>query len=69
MLGIRSLLKSNTPLIKNAVVQRNMSGLSTPARNKVTRGELIFLSGIMVVSWLSIPAYVLVNIKNYRDKN
>ncbi|CAG4974101.1 unnamed protein product [Colias eurytheme] len=65
MIAIRSLLK--TPQVaKNAVQVRNMSGIAIPARNKVSKAELITLSLGMVIGWLSIPAWVLVNMKHYR---
>ncbi|VVC90749.1 uncharacterized protein LOC126977920 [Leptidea sinapis] len=67
MLAIRNLLKSSA-LAKNVVQQRNMSVIAVPARNKVSTGELLFLSAIMFVGWTSIPVYVLVNMKHYRSK-
>ncbi|CAH0731134.1 unnamed protein product, partial [Brenthis ino] len=69
MFAIRNLIRPTQQFAKNAVQARNMSGIAIPARNKITRGETIFLAGSMVVVWLAIPAWVLVNIKHYRDKN
>ncbi|CAH2083436.1 unnamed protein product [Euphydryas editha] len=68
MLAIRNLFKSNQ-VVKNVVQQRNMSGIAVPARNKISKGETFFLASSMVVAWLAIPAWVLVNLKHYRDKN
>ncbi|KAJ0184232.1 hypothetical protein K1T71_000655 [Dendrolimus kikuchii] len=53
---------------RKATEQRNMSVVSTPARNKITKGETIFLASVMVLSWTAIPTWVLLNIKNYRDR-
>ncbi|CAB3258286.1 unnamed protein product [Arctia plantaginis] len=66
MLAVRNLLRTNPQVIRNAVQQRNMSVIAVPARNKVSTGEVIFLSALMVIGWSAIPAYVLINIKNYR---
>ncbi|KAA2238150.1 hypothetical protein F0L68_41560, partial [Solihabitans fulvus] len=66
MFGIRNLLRANNQIFKNVSQQRNMSVICTPPRNKVSRGEMIFLAGRMVVGWSAIPAWVLVNIKHYR---
>ncbi|KAG6465195.1 hypothetical protein O3G_MSEX014992 [Manduca sexta] len=69
MLGLRSVLsKTNSLVVKNVIQQRNMSAIATPARNKVSKGEVIFLASLMVIGWSAIPAWVLVNIKHYRDK-
>ncbi|CAH0602387.1 unnamed protein product [Chrysodeixis includens] len=68
MFAARNLFKYNAQVLKNVAQQRNMSVISTPARNKVTKGEMIFLAGAMVIGWSAVPAWVLVNIKNYRNK-
>nr|BAM19352.1 unknown unsecreted protein [Papilio polytes] len=68
MFAIRSLVKNNAQVLKNVAQQRNMSVVSIPARTKVTKGEMIFLSGLMLVSWCAIPAWVLVNLKHYRGE-
>ncbi|XP_045456393.1 uncharacterized protein LOC123666271 [Melitaea cinxia] len=68
MLAIRNLLRNNQ-VVKNVVQQRNMSGIAVPARNKVSKGEMFFLASSMAIAWLAIPAWVLVNLKHYRDKN
>ncbi|CAG9119969.1 hypothetical protein JYU34_007964 [Plutella xylostella] len=69
MLAIRNLLRVTPQVSRNVVQQRSMSAISTPARNKVSKGELLFLSAAMVIGWTAIPAWVLVNIKNYRSKD
>ncbi|CAH0404028.1 unnamed protein product [Chilo suppressalis] len=69
MFAIRNLVRSNAQLAKNVAQVRNMSVTATPARNKVSKGELIVLASMMVIGWSAIPAWVLVNIKHYRDKN
>ncbi|CAH2065200.1 unnamed protein product, partial [Iphiclides podalirius] len=68
MLAIRSLFRNNAQLIKNVAQQRNMSAIAVPARSKVSKGEVIFLAGLMFVGWCAVPAWVLVNLKHYRDK-
>ncbi|XP_075989770.1 cytochrome c oxidase subunit 8 [Anticarsia gemmatalis] len=68
MFAIRSLLRTNPQVFKNVAQARNMSAIATPARNKVTTGEMVVLSAVMVIGWSAIPAWVLVNIKNYRVK-
>ncbi|CAK1553281.1 unnamed protein product [Leptosia nina] len=67
MLSLRSLLKTSQ-VVKNVPQVRNMSVVCIPARNKVSKGEMIVLSSAMVFGWLFIPAWVLINMKNYRDK-
>ncbi|XP_048002932.1 uncharacterized protein LOC125239405 isoform X1 [Leguminivora glycinivorella] len=62
----RTLLRSNAQIAKNIVQKRNMTVVVTPAREKVTNAELLVLSSAMVVGWCAVPAWVLVNIKNYR---
>ncbi|XP_028160954.1 uncharacterized protein LOC114353239 [Ostrinia furnacalis] len=69
MFALRSLVRSNAQFAKNVIPKRNMTVIATPARNKVSTGEIIFLSSLMVIGWSAIPAWVLVNIKHYRDKN
>uniref|UniRef100_S4P8E2 Cytochrome c oxidase polypeptide VIII n=1 Tax=Pararge aegeria TaxID=116150 RepID=S4P8E2_9NEOP len=68
MFAIRSLLRTNTQFAKNAVQQRNMSAFAVPARNKISKGEVIFLAGMMVTGWLAIPTWVLLHMKQYREK-
>ncbi|CAK1592301.1 unnamed protein product [Parnassius mnemosyne] len=68
MLAIRTLIRNNTQIYKNVAQQRKMSATAVPARSRVTKGEMIFLASTMVVGWCAIPAWVLVNLKNYRDK-
>ncbi|CAH4033161.1 unnamed protein product [Pieris brassicae] len=67
MQAVRSLLRT-TQVVKNAPQVRNMSVVSIPTRNKVSKGEMITLSVGMVFGWLFIPGWVLVNMKNYRSK-
>ncbi|CAG9790539.1 unnamed protein product [Diatraea saccharalis] len=66
MFAIRNLVRSNVQFAKNVTPIRNMSVTATPARNKVSNGEMIVLASLMVIGWSAIPAWVLVNIKNYR---
>uniref|UniRef100_A0A2A4K572 Cytochrome c oxidase polypeptide VIII n=1 Tax=Heliothis virescens TaxID=7102 RepID=A0A2A4K572_HELVI len=68
MFAARSLFKANAQILKNVAQTRNMSVIATPARNKVSTGEMVFLISAMVVGWSAIPAWVLINIKNYRVK-
>ncbi|CAG5000133.1 unnamed protein product [Parnassius apollo] len=68
MLAIRSLMRNNAQIYNNVAQQRKMSAIAIPARSKVTKGEMIFLASTMFVGWCAIPAWVLVNLKNYRDK-
>ncbi|KAI5637171.1 cytochrome oxidase c subunit VIII domain-containing protein [Phthorimaea operculella] len=67
MLAIRSLLRNN--VVRNvAQQQRNMSVTCVPARTKVSKGEMIVLASAMVIGWSVVPAWVLVNIKNYKHQ-
>ncbi|KPJ20146.1 hypothetical protein RR48_01465 [Papilio machaon] len=59
MFAIRSLVKNNAQIFKNVAQQRNMSVIAVPPRSKVTKAEMIFLSGVMLVSWCAIPTWVL----------
>uniref|UniRef100_A0A2H1WQB7 SFRICE_035225 n=1 Tax=Spodoptera frugiperda TaxID=7108 RepID=A0A2H1WQB7_SPOFR len=68
MFAVRSLFKANTQILKNVAQHRNMSVIATPARNKITKGEMGVLISAMILGWSAIPVWVLVNIKNYRNK-
>ncbi|CAF4919261.1 unnamed protein product [Pieris macdunnoughi] len=67
MQAVRSLFRT-TQVVKNAPQVRNMSVVCIPTRNKVSKGEMITLSIGMVCGWLFIPGWVLVHMKDYRNK-
>ncbi|KAJ8706621.1 hypothetical protein PYW07_012699 [Mythimna separata] len=68
MFAVRKLFTANAQVLKNVAQTRNMSVIATPARNKITKGEMFALISAMVVGWSIVPCWVLVNIKNYRHK-
>ncbi|CAH0698222.1 unnamed protein product [Spodoptera exigua] len=68
MFAVRNLFKANTQILKNVAQHRNMSVIATPARNKITKGEMGVLIVAMIAGWSAVPIWVLVNIKNYRTK-
>lgn len=42
--------------------------VSTPPNVKVSTAELFLGGGLLLVSFLGIPTYIAVNIKNYRSE-
>ncbi|KAJ8704868.1 hypothetical protein PYW08_012188 [Mythimna loreyi] len=68
MFAARKLFTANAQLLKNVAQHRNMSVIATPARNKISKGEMFVLISAMVIGWSIVPTWVLVNIKNYRNK-
>lgn len=64
----RSLLKI-LPETRQALQQsREMSVISTPPKVQVSFAEKVAHGLFIAVGVLTVPAYVLVNIKNYKAK-
>lgn len=62
MIAARTLMRSNGALQQ----ARQMSVISTPPKVRISFAEKLVHGGAIFLGVLSIPAWVLVNIKNYK---
>lgn len=56
MLAIRSLLRTNPQVLKNAVQQRNMSAIAVPARTRVSTGVSFLINFLLI--FVILPVFI-----------